>query len=279
MKLEGVREKVFLDRYSLKDKEGNPIEQTPEEMWRRIAKRIASVEKKEVRKKWEDTFYNAMEDFKFVPGGRVLAGAGTGYGVTFYNCFVIPSPKDSRDGILDNLKAMIEIMARGGGVGVNISSLRPRGARVKKVNGFSSGPINWAGMYSLATHDIIQQGGSRRGALMLMLWDWDLVFPDLDDPEYDAKWDGILDHWKKLGKKVTHYKTVRARDLWEMICTAAWRSAEPGLVFMERYNKWYNNWYWNTINCVNPCGEEGLPAWGVCNLASLNLSAFVKGYE
>ena len=319
MKLEGVREKVFLDRYSLKDKEGNPIEQTPEEMWRRIAKGIASVEKKEVRKKWEDTFYNAMEDFKFVPGGRVLAGAGTGYGVTFYNCFVIPSPKDSRDGILDNLKAMIEIMARGGGVGVNISSLRPRGARVKKVNGFSSGPINWAGMYSLATHDIIQQGGSRRGALMLMLWDWhpdieefitvkqdltringanlsicvsdsfmeavkkdadwDLVFPDTSDPQYDEKWDGILDHWTALGKKVKVYKTVKARYLWDLICTAAWRSAEPGLVFMERYNKWYNNWYWNTINCVNPCGEEGLPAWGVCNLASLNLSAFVKGYE
>src|SRR3989344_3539383 len=293
MHLDGIRLKVFLDRYSLKDKEGSPVEKTPEEMWRRVAKGIASVEKKEVRKGWEEKFYSAMEDFKFVPGGRVLAGAGTGYAVTFYNCFVIPSPPDSRDGILDNLKAMIEIMARGGGVGVNISSLRPRGARVKKVNGFSSGPINWAGMYSLATHDIIQQGGSRRGALMLMLWDWhpdieefitvkqdlsringanlsvcasdtfmeavkndddwDLVFPDLDDPEYDEKWDGILDHWKKLGKKVKVYKTVKARYLWNLICEATWRSAEPGLVFMERYNKRYNNWYWNTINCVNPC--------------------------
>ncbi|MBI2034395.1 MAG: adenosylcobalamin-dependent ribonucleoside-diphosphate reductase, partial [Candidatus Levybacteria bacterium] len=319
MKLQGVREKVFLDRYSLKDKKGNPLEKTPEQMWRRVAKAIAGVEKKKDRKKWEDTFYAAMEDFKFVPGGRVLAGAGTGYAVTYYNCFVLPSPKDSRDGILDNLKQMIEIMARGGGVGINISSLRPRGARVKKVNGFSSGPINWASMYSLATHDIIQQGGSRRGALMLMLWDWhpdieefitvkqdlsringanlsvcasdsfmeavkkdadwDLVFPDLDDPEYDEKWDGILDHWKKLGKKVIKYKTVKARHLWGLICTAAWRSAEPGLVFMERYNKWYNNWYWNTVNCVNPCGEEGLPSWGVCNLASLNLAAFVKGYD
>ncbi len=317
-KLQGIRDKVFLDRYSLKDKKGDPIEKDPSAMWRRVAKAIASVEKPNLQKKWEDTFYNAMEDFKLVPGGRVLAGAGTGYEVTFYNCFVIPSPQDSRDGILDNLKNMIEIMARGGGVGVNISSLRPRGARVKKVNGFSSGPINWAEMYSLATHDIIQQGGSRRGALMLMLWDWhpdieefitvkqdlaringanlsvcvsdkfmdavkkdldwDLVFPDLDDPEYDEKWDGILDHWLKLGKKVTKFKTIKARHLWNLICEGAWRSAEPGLVFMERYNKWYNNWYWNTINCVNPCGEEGLPAWGVCNLASLNLAAFVKGY-
>jgi ribonucleoside-diphosphate reductase alpha chain len=320
MKLDGVREKVFSDRYSLKDKKGNPIEKSPEEMWRRVAKGIAKVEKTaKLRKEWEDKFVQAMEGFKFVPGGRVLAGAGTGYAVTFYNCFVIPSPPDSRGGIMKNLTQMIEIMARGGGVGVNISSLRPRGARVKKVNGFSSGPINWAEMYSLATHDIIQQGGSRRGALMLMLWDWhpdieefitvkqdltkinganlsvcvsdkfmeavkkdkdwDLVFPDITDPEYDEKWDGVLDHWKKLGKKVKVYKTVKARHIWDLIAAAAWRSAEPGVVFMERYNKWYNNWYWNTINCVNPCGEEGLPAWGVCNLASLNLSAFVKGYE
>ncbi|RJQ38389.1 adenosylcobalamin-dependent ribonucleoside-diphosphate reductase [Candidatus Microgenomates bacterium] len=317
MKLDGIRQQVFLDRYSLKDKKGNALEKTPNEMWKRIAKGIAKVEKKAEQKNWEKKFYMAMEDFKFVPGGRVLAGAGTGFDVTFYNCFVLPSPKDSRDGILDNLKSMIEIMARGGGVGINISSLRPKGARVKKVNGFSSGPCNWAEMYSLATHDIIQQGGSRRGALMMMLWDWhpdieefitvkqdlrkinganlsvcvsdkfmeavkedkdwDLVFPDLDDPEYDEKWNGILDHWKKLGKKVKVYKTIKARKLWDLICEAAWRSAEPGIVFLERYNKWYNNWYWNTVNCVNPCGEEGLPAWGVCNLGSLNLSAFVKG--
>ena len=319
MKLDGVRQKVFSDRYALKNKAGKAIEETPEEMWRRVSRGIATVEKKKDRKKWEDEFYRAMTDFKFVPGGRVLAGAGTGFDVTFYNCFVLPSPKDSRDGILDNLKAMIEIMARGGGVGINLSSLRPKGARVKKVNGFSSGPCNWAELYSLATHDIIQQGGTRRGALMLMLWDWhpdieefitvkqdlkringanlsvcvsdkfmkavkedadwDLLFPQLDDKEYDSKWDGIMDHWKKAGKKVRVYKTVKARYLWDLICNAAWRSAEPGVVFMERYNKWYNNWYWNTVNCVNPCGEEGLPAWGVCNLASLNLSAFVKRYS
>lgn len=293
MKLEGVREKVFLDRYSLKDKAGKPVEKTPEEMWRRVARGIASVEKPKLRKQWENTFYHAMEDFKFVPGGRVLAGAGTGYAVTFYNCFVIPSPKDSRGGILETLKQMVEIMAHGGGVGINLSSLRPRGFRVKKVNGFSSGPCNWAELFSVATKDIIQQGGSRRGALMLMLWDWhpdieefitvkqdltringanlsvcasdefmeavkkdtdwDLVFPDTSDPDYDTKWDGIMANWKKLGKKVKVYKTVKAKHLWDLICQAAWRSAEPGLVFMERYNKWYNNWYWNTINCVNPC--------------------------
>ena len=317
MKLTGISQKVFLDRYSLKDKLGAPIEKQPEQMWKRIARAVSQVEKKSEQKKWEKRFNWAMEDFKYVPGGRILAGAGTGYSVTYYNCFVIPSPNDSRDGILDTLKQMVEIMAHGGGVGINLSSLRPRGARVNKVNGFSSGPCNWSELFSVATKDIIQQGGTRRGALMLMLWDWhpdieefitvkqdlaringanlsvcisdkfmsavekdedwSLVFPDTTDPEYDQKWRGDLEIWKKLGKKVVIKKTIKARKVWDLIANAAWQSAEPGVVFMERYNKWHNNYYWNRINCVNPCGEEGLPPWGVCNLGSINLSALVKG--
>ena len=293
MVLSEISKKVFLDRYALKNKQGEPIEKTPKQMWQRVAKAVASVEKKDQRKKWEKEFFWAMKDFKYIPGGRILAGAGSGFAVTFYNCFVIPSPKDSRDGILETLKQMVEIMARGGGVGINLSSLRPRGARVKKVNGFSSGPVNWAELFSVATKDIIQQGGSRRGALMLMLWDWHpdieefitikqdptkitganlsvcvsdefmeavekdkdwpLVFPDLDDKEYDEKWSGDLTKWQKMGKKVKVYKTVKARKIWDLIAYAAWKSGEPGVVFMERYNKLYNNWYWNRINCVNPC--------------------------
>ncbi len=315
MKLTGIRETVFLDRYSLKNDKGTPLEKTPEEMWRRVAHGISQIENVKVRKDWEDKFYSAMDNFKLIPGGRILSGAGTGYKVTFYNCFVIPSPKDSRDGILDTLKQMVEIMARGGGVGINLSSLRPRGARVTKVNGFSSGPCNWAELFSVATKDIIQQGGTRRGALMLMLWDWhpdieefitvkrdlsringanlsvcvsdkfmeavkkdedwDLIFPELKEKDYDNDWNGYMDDWQAKGKKVKVYKTIKARKLWDLICEAAWASAEPGVVFMERYNKWYNNWYFNKVNCVNPCGEEGLPAWGVCNLTSINLSALV----
>ncbi|OGK24077.1 ribonucleoside-diphosphate reductase [Candidatus Roizmanbacteria bacterium RIFCSPHIGHO2_02_FULL_38_11] len=316
MKLTGISERVFLDRYSLKDKSGKPLEKKPEEMWKRIAKAVSAVEKKTKQSNWQKEFYWAMKDFKYVPGGRILAGAGTGYKVTFYNCFVIPSPKDSREGILETLKQMVEIMARGGGVGINLSSLRPKGSRVRKVNGFSSGPCNWAELFSVATKDIIQQGGTRRGALMLMLWDWHpdleefitvkqdlsringanlsvcfsdkfmetvekdgdwpLVFPDTNDPEYDDKWNGDLEVWKSLGKKIVVRKVVRARKIWDLVAEAAWRSAEPGTVFMERYNKWHNNYYWNRINCVNPCGEEGLPAWGVCNLGSINLSSLVK---
>lgn len=316
MKLTGIAEQVFLDRYALKNKSGDPIEKIPKEMWKRVAKGISQIEKKEEQKKWEKKFLWAMEDFKYVPGGRILAGAGTGFDVTYYNCYVIPSPKDSRQGILDTLKQMVEIMAHGGGVGINLSSLRPRGARVQKVNGFSSGPCNWAELFSVATRDIIQQGGTRRGALMLMLWDWHpdieefitvkqdltkinganlsvcisdglmkaveedadwiLGYPDTTDPEYDKLWDGDLFAWRKLGKKINALKTIKARKLWDLIAEAAWKSAEPGVVFLERYNKLYNNWYWNKVVCVNPCGEEGLPPWGVCNLGSINLSSLVK---
>lgn len=319
MKLTGVSEKVFVDRYARKNKKGEPIEKTPEEMWKRVADAVAQNEKQQDRDKWSNDFYHALEDFKYVPGGRILAGAGTGFAVTFYNCFVIPSPSDSRQGILETLGNMIEIMARGGGVGINLSTLRPRGARVEKVNGFSSGPCNWAEIFSLATKDIIQQGGTRRGALMLMLWDWHpdieefitvkedlsringanlsvcvsdsfmeavkndeewpLIFPDKNDPEYDEKWDGDIQKWREMGKKINVHKVIKARKIWDLIAKAAWKSAEPGVVFLERYNKMHNNYYWNRIVCVNPCGEEGLPPWGVCNLGSINLSAFVQGYE
>lgn len=314
--LEGVRLKVFTDRYSLKDSDGNPIEKNPEEMWRRVAAGLAQVEKTpELQKEWVKKFYSALKDFKYVPGGRVLSGAGTPYEVTFYNCFVIPSPHDSRNGIIDNLKLMVDIMSRSGGVGINLSSLRPRGARVKKVNGTSSGPVNWAQLYSTATHDVIQQGGSRRGALMLMIndWhpdveefievkkdltringanlsicvsdafmeavkankDWDFYYPDITDPEYDKLWDGDIEKWKASGKKVVLYRTVKATDVWEKICQAAWASAEPGLHFIERSNKRSNTWYFEKLISTNPCGEQPLGAWAVCNLGAVNLSAFV----
>jgi ribonucleoside-diphosphate reductase alpha chain len=107
--------------------------------------------------------------------------------------------------------------------------------------------------------------------------DWQLVFPDTRDPDYDRVWNGDLIEWKARGKGVIVHKVIKAREMWDLICEAAWRSAEPGLVFMERYNKLHNNYYWNRINCVNPCGEEGLPPWGVCNLGSINLSALVDG--
>lgn len=314
--LDGIRKDVFLDRYSLKNEEGKPLEEYPEQMWKRVAWGISQQEKPALRKVWEEKFYKAMSGFKFVPAGRILSGAGTPYQVTYYNCYVIPSPKDSRGGIMENITMTVEIQARGGGVGVNLSSLRPRGSRVKKVNGTSSGPVNWAALYSTANHDVIQQGGSRRGALMIMIndWhpdveefitvkqdltkipganlsvcvsdafmdavktdaDWNLVFPDNSYYKYDEEWDGDLDKWKEKDYPVIVHKTIKARDLWNLIGEAAWKSAEPGVVFIDRYNKLSNTWYFEKIIATNPCGEQGLGAWGVCNLGHLNLPAFIN---
>lgn len=365
--LEGLSEKIFLDRYAWKDADSNNakvgdvvlvltkddpkfptkevgeiversgrivtvktrsgehvqsdvekltlnIEKTPEEMWDRLAAAMASVEKTpELQKEWTGKFRSILDDWKLVPGGRIAAGAGASEELTLFNCYVVPSPKDSRGGIMQTLSEMTEIMARGGGVGINLSSLRPRRAIVRGVNGSSSGSVSWGGLFSYTT-GLIEQGGSRRGALMLMIndWhpdvldfitvkqtmgqvtnanlsvcvsnsfmkavkedlDWELVFPDTTEPDYDTVWDGDLDKWKADGRNVIHYRTVKARDIWKTIIESAWKSAEPGVVFMEYYNQMSNSWYFNPIICTNPCGEQGLPGWGVCNLSAVNLSKF-----
>lgn len=290
------------------------IEKTPEEMWDRLAAAMASAEAtSELQEEWKAKFRHILDDWKLVPGGRIAAGAGASDELTLFNCYVIPSPKDSRGGIMQTLSEMTEIMARGGGVGINLSSLRPRRAIVKGVNGSSSGAVSWGGLFSYTT-GLIEQGGSRRGALMLMMndWhpdimdfitvkqtmgqvtnanlsvcvsndfmkavkedlDWDLVFPDTSEPAYDEEWDGDLDKWKQAGRKVITYKTMKAREIWTTIMESAWKSAEPGVVFMEYYNQMSNSWYFNPIICTNPCGEQGLPGWGVCNLSAMNLSKF-----
>ncbi|KLU53867.1 ribonucleoside-diphosphate reductase [Paenibacillus sp. VT-400] len=365
--LEGLSEKIFLDRYAWKDADSNHakvgdvvlvltkddpkfptkevgeiierqgqlvqvrtrsgemietsvekltlnIEKTPEEMWDRLAKAMASVESTaDQRATWESKFRSVLEDWKLVPGGRIAAGAGASDELTLFNCYVIPSPQDSRGGIMKTLTEMTEIMARGGGVGINLSSLRPRRAVVKGVNGSSSGSVSWGGLFSYTT-GLIEQGGSRRGALMLMMndWhpdvldfitvkqtmgqvtnanlsvcvsnafmeavkqdgDWDLVFPDTNDPDYDIEWNGDMQQWKAAGHSVVHYRTLKAREIWHTIIESAWKSAEPGVVFMEYYNQMSNSWYFNPIICTNPCAEQGLPAWGVCNLSAINLSKF-----
>ena len=292
-----------------------PLETDPAQMLARVAKGIASQEKEEVRDKWEKEFNWLLEDWKFVPGGRILTGAGTSQNLTYFNCYVIPSPKDSRGGIIASLGQMTEIMSRGGGVGMNISSLRPRHSYVKGVNGRSSGSVSWGGLYSFVT-GLIEQGGSRRGALMLILndWhpdimdfinskremgkitnanisvgisdafmdavkndgDWETLFPDTTDPEYNTVWDGNIQNWKDGGHKVNVYHRMKARAIWDAIIESAWASAEPGVFFVDRYNRMSNSWYYSSIQCTNPCGEQGLPPWGVCNLGSINLSKFVK---
>ncbi|MYD10779.1 MAG: adenosylcobalamin-dependent ribonucleoside-diphosphate reductase [Chloroflexi bacterium] len=291
-----------------------PIETEPGQMMDRVARGVAATEATpEKQAEWTRKFRWLLDDWKFVPGGRILTAAGTDQDLTFYNCYVIPSPEDSREGIMTTLTQMTEIMSRGGGVGINLSTLRPRHAYVKGVNGRSSGAVSWGGLYSFVT-GLIEQGGSRRGALMLILndWhpdvfnfinskrqsgkitnanisvgvsdklmdairadaDWELVFPDTRDPAYDELWDGDVDAWMAAGRRVIHYKTVRARELWDAIIESAWASAEPGVWFRERSNKMANSWYFNPQICTNPCGEQPLGAFSVCNLGAINLSKF-----
>jgi ribonucleoside-diphosphate reductase alpha chain len=296
-----------------------PIETDPEQMMERVARGIAAVES-EYASEWYAKFRWLLNGWKFVPAGRILAAAGTDQQLTFYNCYVIPSPKDSRRGIVDTLSQMMEIMSRGGGVGINVSSLRARHSYVKGVNGRSSGSVSWGALYSFVT-GLIEQGGSRRGALMLILncWhpdvlefinskremgkitnanisvgitdkfmeavekdgDWDLVFPETSDPDYENAWDGNLAKWQAAGKAVIVYKTIKARQMWNMIVESAWSSAEPGVFFLERANKMSNSWYYDTgyLGCTNPCGEQPLPGFGVCNLGAVNLSKFVVDGE
>ncbi len=270
-----------------------PLETDPGQMMDRVAAGIAAVEKNaKLRKQWTERFRWMLDDWKFVPAGRILTAAGTDQALTFYNCYVIPSPKDSRGGIIETLRQMTEIMSRGGGVGINISSLRPRHWYVKGVNGRSSGSVSWGALYSFVT-GLIEQGGSRRGALMLILndWhpdvfdfinskrkagqvtnanisvgvsdklmeavkadaDWDLKFPDSSDPQYDELWDGDIDKWAADGHAVIKYRTVKAREIWNAIIESAWASAEPGVFFNERYNKMSNSHYFAPIICTNPC--------------------------
>ena len=302
------------DKYMLPiDKIQVPLETTPEQIWDRMALGNAQNEKEEDRELYIQQFKHLLYDWKFVPGGRVMAmlGATNQNNLTAYNCFVLPCPKDSRQGTIETLGNMVEMMSRGGGVGINLSSLRPKNAVVRGVHGTSSGAVSWGGGYSYYT-GLVEQGGSRRGALLLGLsvshpdieefidaksvsgkitnanlsvlisddfmkcveedLDWWLSFPDTSFPCYDKEWDGNLSKWQAKSYPCIAYKKVRARDLWMKIMESNWKSAEPGIIFIERYNKMSNSWYLDEVICTNPCGEQGLPPWGVCNLGHINLS-------
>jgi len=278
----------------------------------RVAEAVARPEGEQAGK-WSVFFERALVGQRFVPAGRIWAGAGVQEFLTAYNCFVLSAPKDSRSGIIETLNQLTEIMSRGGGVGVPLMSLRPKYFHVKGVNGRSSGSVCWAELYAFATK-LIEQGGSRQGALMLMHYDWHpdildfidakrdgtrltganlsvavsdelmkavendeawtLIFPETDHPAYDSEWDGDIQKWKDKGYPVRVVHQMKARELWDRIVRAAHASAEPGLFFVGRYNKMSNSYYYESgrIYCSNPCGEQGIPPWSVCNLGHINLA-------
>lgn len=297
------------------DRVDKPLELSPRDMHRRVATAVAAVERE--RSRWETEFTWLM-DF-FTPGGRILASAGVEEKLSAYNCCVIGMPRDDIHGIFESAEDLANILRRGSGVGMNISRLRPRGSSVRTVNGRSSGPIAWSALFSMIT-GLVQQGGSRIGALMVIMDDWhpdieefihskrdlkfnthcnqsiaisddfmravqqdgkwQLSFPDTRHPVYDAEWVGDLRVWKQqYPDAVVDHKVVKARDLWRQITESVHASGEPGLFFKDRVNALSNSYYYpeGMIYASNPCAEEPLPAYGVCNLGHLILPRFVSG--
>ncbi len=372
-----------------------PMELYFEQIAKRVGTNLATTEEtEEKRNEYAAKFTKEIADMNIIPAGRVLYGAGSGTQVTYFNCFVMPFVADSRGGIADHRKEVMEIMSRGGGVGTNGSTLRPKATAAKGVGGRSSGAVSWLNDLANLTH-LVEQGGSRRGAQMIMMADWhpdviqfiiskmqnpkilsylkdhskdeqirnlakdklkfvplsneervfyetisnnagnfdpelvtkanmklidggeyDVVnkefltganisitltkefmsaiendgdfalrFPDLDSytdedkAYYDEHWHEVGDvrEWEALGYKIKTYRTIKARDLWDLINFCATYSAEPGIFFIDNANDMTNaKAYGQKVVATNPCGEQPLAPYSVCNLSAINLANYVN---
>ncbi|MEK4229918.1 vitamin B12-dependent ribonucleotide reductase [Solibacillus sp. FSL H8-0538] len=397
--LEGVEQETGVIERAL-DIIEKPLEIYYEQIAKRNATGLATVEKTpEKQQEWFEKFYEQLVSLKFIPAGRVIYGAGSETDVTFFNCYVMPFVADSREGISDHRKQVMEIMSRGGGVGTNGSTLRPRNTLARGVNGKSSGSVSWLDDIAKLTH-LVEQGGSRRGAQMIMLADWhpdivefiiskmqnprilrylientsdesimriakeklkfkpltaqeeamyqsivnyknipgyggfdegiireaetklrdggnysvhnsefltganisvtltkefmeavendedfELRFPDVANysPEemkiYNEKWHEVGDvrEWEKLGYAVRTYRTIKAKELWNLVNVCATYAAEPGIFFIDNANDMTNaKAYGQQVVATNPCGEQPLAPYSVCNLAAVNLAQFAN---
>ena len=283
-----IAEQIWDMKYRMKDAEGQVVDASVEDSWRRVARDLARVEAEPA--KWEEKFYSALEDFKYLPAGRILAGAGTGRSVTLFNCFVMGTIPDSMGGIFDMLKEAALTMQQGGGIGYDFSTFRPRGAVVKGVAADASGPLSFMDVWDAMCRTIMS-AGSRRGAMMatmrcdhpdveqfivakqdsarLRMFNLSVLITDdfMDAVRADGPWD------LKFEGRV--YSTVQALDLWNKIMKATYDFAEPGVIFIDRINKANNLNYVETIAATNPCGEQPLPPYGACLLGSINLARLV----
>ncbi len=286
--------KVLQSRYLLKDEDGKVIE-TPSELFRRVAKNLAIVEKKEKRKQVEADFYEVMSKLEFLPAGRTLNNAGTPQS-QLANCFVLPV-EDSMEGIFDSVKYMALVHQRGGGTGFNFSKLRPKGDVVTKSSGgFATGPVSFMKVFDIATRQVMQ-GGKKRGANMGIL--------NVDHPDIlefiTAKSErgeienfnisvGVTDAFMKAVETDSEWalknprtgevvQTMRARSLMGQLTAMAWRTGDPGLIFLDPINR--NNPLlskYGRIDATNPCGEQPLHPFDACNLGSVNLAKFVEPF-
>lgn len=293
---------------------GTIIDQSIEDTWLRVSRAIAYAEKPKIRPYWQKEFYRILEEFRFLPGGRILAGAGTKHQVTLFNCFVMNIEKDSLKGIFKGLSEGAITLQQGGGVGYDFSILRPEGDLIKKTGLSSSGPISFMRIWD-KTCSILLSTGARRGAMMGVMRcdhpdilkfiaakedpnelrhfnvsvmvsdafmkalkndaDWALIFPA--SKEDLSSHDMLYSQWGNSLKKIPCriHSTIKARDLWDKIIRSAYQYAEPGVLFSDTINRMNNLWYREHIHATNPCGEIPLPPYGACNLGAINLTQFV----
>ena len=283
-----IAEQIWDMKYRFKSAQGTPVDVTIEDTWRRIATDLSQVE--QTPEIWAEKFYAALEDFKFLPAGRITAGAGTARKVTLFNCFVMGTIPDDMAGIFDMLREAALTMQQGGGIGYDFSTIRPSGADVKGVAADASGPLSFMDVWDAMCRTIMS-AGSRRGAMMATLR---CDHPDIED-FISAKSDAARlrmfnvsvlisdafmaavqngDSWDlQFDGKV--YQTVDARGLWDKIMRSTYEYAEPGVIFIDRINQSNNLRYCETIAATNPCGEQPLPPYGACLLGSINLSRLV----
>ena len=284
-----IAEQIWDMKYRFKEADGTPKDVTVEDSWHRIANDLASVEKDPSA--WEGKFYEALEDFKFLPAGRITAGAGTARKVTMFNCFVMGTIPDSMGGIFDMLKEAALTMQQGGGIGYDFSTIRPKGADVKGVAADASGPLSFMDVWDSMCRTIMS-AGSRRGAMMATMR---CDHPDIDD-FITAKSDAARLRMFNVSVLITDpfmeavkadgpwdlvfngevYKTVRALELWDKIMQSTYDYAEPGVIFIDRINDANNLNYCETIAATNPCGEQPLPPYGACLLGSINMARLVS---
>ncbi len=280
-------------KYRFKSAPGASATATPDAdldaTWWRVARALAAPERDP--ELWAGRFHEALSGFKFLPAGRVMAGAGTGRTVTLFNCFVMGTIADDMSGIFENLREAALTMQQGGGIGHDFSSLRPQGAPVVGVGADASGPLSFMDVWDSMCRTIMS-AGSRRGAMMATL--------RCDHPDIEAFIDAKRDpkrlrmfnvsvlvtdaFMKAVGEDADWplvfggrtFRTVKAKALWERIMRATYDVAEPGVIFIDRVNRRNNLRYCETIQATNPCGEQPLPPYGACLLGSINLAALVK---
>jgi ribonucleoside-diphosphate reductase alpha chain len=286
-----ISQQIWDMKYRLKDERGQPVDNDIPDTWNRIAAALAEAEEPEARARWTAEFRSALEDFKFIPAGRIVAGAGSARHVTLFNCFVMGTVPDDMSGIFEHLREAALTMQQGGGIGYDFSTIRPKGARVKGVGADASGPLSFMDVWDAMCRTIMS-AGHRRGAMMatlacdhpdieafidakrqpgrLRMFNLSVLVSDafMTAVKEDAPWQ------LRFGETV--YRTLQARELWDRIMRATYAYAEPGVIFIDRINARNRLHYCESIRATNPCGEQPLPPYGACLLGSVNLAALVK---